>query len=951
MRNLSPTFNKNPSPFKLSLLTLSILTVSACGAGGGSFDADVHYEDGKKNTVNEYKNEHQYNHQKTDNEEEELQTGYAVEIPIRNIGQTKTAYSGGDPVIKAILGDYDQAEHYAAIGKVSPFTNGDLAENAFQTQLQEEGYNGVYEDKQSGNKYLCIINPSLPQCSQSSEKQLREPNYLLDSKKLAFLLKEEFGVANPYDNNDDYDDISGAIDGGGGAFGADASKTHPKHINFFNNIDLGYATVFSRYKDQPKSLEENRSGMGGFVYYRGTNPSQSLPTKDQELEYQGVWAYTTDADLNRYKDLVKDPSAVDNNTKSSNAAGFDGASSGEHGISRGGTSYAEPYTLGHIAKFNINFGQKSFKGDLSVVKGDYRGSEYQYKDKTGQSYLVDNHPNMTKEERRKAATVKRFELEGEIKGNTFKGNAKAVQNKDPFDNYFHDSQDMKGSFFGANGEELAGKFSNKNANGDNSLFVVFGGKRSADSEKLVQGQDDAGKDQEKIMDAFVVGYDLPDSENPVEVAYIRNNLDNFGHKEVLHINGETINLYENKDIVRDDNRYDLDNLIIGRYIAKGGASMRDQFKENPAFEQAKALQEFWNKNIHLEAQDGEDDGEQHAKLTDLSKEEVLAALSSEKTKVEEKMQANQNELEKIMLAMDALEGGMDDMFGDDESYDEEAYDDDSYDSDSEDDSDDYADTDDSDNDDGYAESDSDEELDDSEEMPFGEDFDLDTAIEKIDILTQENEALQTKLTTLEEKQSFIQKIDFENVLKPALNNWISEDSLSDKDKALIQRTITNNFNGGAYFLQGNSTPVKDMPASGTATYQGKWFGRVEKDGRYASPSKTAANFNVDFGNKKLTGELTGDHSRKIFDIRADIRGNQFEGTANTPEEGFNIADSSNSSHSQPIYVHMKDAKVQGGFFGPKAQDLGGSVLYNDATTKTKAVAVFGATKQETKQTQ
>ena len=902
MRNLNvkPTFIKNSSPFKLSLLTLSILTISACGAGGGgSFEADVHYQNDKNTPINEQKKQQNNHHKNNNNDEnEELQTGYAVEIPIRNIAQTDKPYTGGDPIIEAILGDYDQAEHYLPVAKITPFTNGNLAESAFQTQLQTEGSNGKYKDG-----------------------QLREPDYLLNSKKLAFVLNEEFGVPNPYDNNNDYNNIHGAVDGSGSSLGGEDSKTHPKHIKFFNNIDVGYATVFSRYKDETATKDNNRSGMGGFVYYRGVNPSQALPTKDQDLEYQGIWAYTTDADINRYKDLITDAEAVDANSKSSSAAGFDDASSGEHGISRGGTSYAEPKTLGHIAKFNINFGKKSFKGDLSVVKGDLRGGEYQYKDKTGQNYLVDTHPEMTKEERRKAATIKRFELEGEIKGNTFAGNANAVKNNDAFDNYFHDSQDMKGSFFGDNAEELAGKFTNQNANGDNSLFVVFGGKRSPESEKLVQGTDGANKDQEKIMDAFVVGYDLPsENGNPIEVAYIRNNLDNFGNKEVLHINGQTINLFEDREIVRENNRYDLDNLIIGRYIAKDGSSIRDQFKQSELISKINQLKKYWeevisldvNENMMWEDEYSEDDVSEDESLVEnqsmideenktekdiskLSKEEILSKLQERLEEINDIEQQNENLGEYDEYVMDPklemLQMRMMELFG---------------------------------------------KLDLGEKLTKDEQNTLDF-IQNLLSGSDEKEIISNYIKIL---SSYSDK-----AIHAAMYNWLSEDSLSDADKALIQSTITNNFNGGAYFLQGNSTPLKDMPATGTANYQGKWFGRIEKDGRYASPNQTAANINVDFGNKKLTGELTGDHSRKVFDIRADIHGNQFKGTANTPSEGFNIADSSNSSHSQPIYVHMKDAKVQGGFFGPKAQDLGGSVLYNDAKTKTKAVAVFGATKQ------
>lgn len=166
------------------------------------------------------------------------------------------------------------------------------------------------------------------------------------------------------------------------------------------------------------------------------------------------------------------------------------------------------------------------------------------------------------------------------------------------------------------------------------------------------------------------------------------------------------------------------------------------------------------------------------------------------------------------------------------------------------------------------------------------------------------------------------------------------------------------------FLQGERTPVSDMAArtEANAKYRGTWYGHIAANGtswtREASNQENGnrAKFDVNFKDKKITGTLTAANRQEAtFTIDAMIEGNGFKGTAKTGDGGF-APDQNNSTGTYK--VHIANAKVQGGFYGPNAEELGGWFAYpgngqaENAQTSSgngnsagSATVVFGAKRQ------
>ncbi|EMT7975175.1 transferrin-binding protein-like solute binding protein [Neisseria gonorrhoeae] len=165
------------------------------------------------------------------------------------------------------------------------------------------------------------------------------------------------------------------------------------------------------------------------------------------------------------------------------------------------------------------------------------------------------------------------------------------------------------------------------------------------------------------------------------------------------------------------------------------------------------------------------------------------------------------------------------------------------------------------------------------------------------------------------------------------------------------------------FLQGERTDEKEIPKDGNVVYLGTWYGHIAINGtswtREASNQENGnrAKFDVNFKDKKITGTLTAANRQEAtFTIDAMIEGNGFKGTAKTGDGGF-APDQNNSTGTHK--VHIAEAKVQGGFYGPNAEELGGWFAYpgngqaENAQTSSgngnsagSATVVFGAKRQE-----
>ncbi|MCK8967311.1 transferrin-binding protein-like solute binding protein [Haemophilus influenzae] len=164
------------------------------------------------------------------------------------------------------------------------------------------------------------------------------------------------------------------------------------------------------------------------------------------------------------------------------------------------------------------------------------------------------------------------------------------------------------------------------------------------------------------------------------------------------------------------------------------------------------------------------------------------------------------------------------------------------------------------------------------------------------------------------------------------------------------------YYGYAYYF-GNRTATT-LPVNGKVTYKGTWdfitatkfnrkniyslfssgFGAYYR--RSATPSDIdlevennegrekglVSEFSADFGNKKLTGGLfytkrkthiQNHEKKKLYDIDADIYSNRFRGKVKPTEK---------DSTEHPF---TSDGTLEGGFYGPKGEELGGKFLAGD----------------------
>ncbi|MCK9004753.1 transferrin-binding protein-like solute binding protein [Haemophilus influenzae] len=176
------------------------------------------------------------------------------------------------------------------------------------------------------------------------------------------------------------------------------------------------------------------------------------------------------------------------------------------------------------------------------------------------------------------------------------------------------------------------------------------------------------------------------------------------------------------------------------------------------------------------------------------------------------------------------------------------------------------------------------------------------------------------------------------------------------------------FYGYAYYF-GKQTATT-LPVDGKATYKGTWsfITATENRKRYSlfsnAPSQAyskrsaipedidlendpkngetrlTSEFSVDFGKKELTGGLyynlrkinaneTQNRKHKLYDLKAKVYSNRFRGNV-TPKEP--------ESTEHPF---TKEGTLEGGFYGPNAEELGGKFLAKDK----RVFGVFSAKEQ------
>lgn len=190
------------------------------------------------------------------------------------------------------------------------------------------------------------------------------------------------------------------------------------------------------------------------------------------------------------------------------------------------------------------------------------------------------------------------------------------------------------------------------------------------------------------------------------------------------------------------------------------------------------------------------------------------------------------------------------------------------------------------------------------------------------------------------------------------------DSWSDFSKREEQKAYAGYY--GYAFYYGNKTAT-DLPVSGVAKYKGTWsfitatekgksYSLLSND-RYAYSRRSAisediynlennpnngdtgltSEFSVAFGTKTLTGQLyynsrqtnlneSQKRKHKLYDLEADVHSNRFRGKVKPTEE---------NSTDHPF---TSEGTLEGGFYGPNGQELGGKFLAGDK----KVFGVFSA---------
>lgn len=202
-------------------------------------------------------------------------------------------------------------------------------------------------------------------------------------------------------------------------------------------------------------------------------------------------------------------------------------------------------------------------------------------------------------------------------------------------------------------------------------------------------------------------------------------------------------------------------------------------------------------------------------------------------------------------------------------------------------------------------------------------------------------------------------------------NYLKYGMLTRKNSESAMQAVKNSDQTAArtaqgaqsMFLQGERTDEKEIPKDENVVYLGTWYGHIAANGTSWTgnasneTSGNRAEFTVNFDKKQITGKLTAENrSEATFTIDAMIEGNGFKGTAKTGNDGF--APDQNSS-TGTYKVHIANAEVQGGFYGPNAEELGGWFAYpgngqaKNAQTSSgngnsagSATVVFGAKRQE-----
>lgn len=257
-------------------------------------------------------------------------------------------------------------------------------------------------------------------------------------------------------------------------------KSRVEGYTDFKYVRSGYI-----YRHASKTDFKNNialSGADGYLFYKGSNPSQALPMG--KSIYKGTWDYVTDAKEKQKFSQLGNSQAGDR---------YGALSAEEADVLRNKGEAQEGQTdFGLTSEFEVDFAAKTMTGAL------YRNNRITHN-----------------ETENKAKQIKRYDIQANLHGNRFKGKALAAdknanEKEHPF---VSDSDSLEGGFYGPQGDELGGKFL---AN-DKKVLAVFSAKQKDGAEKPLA---------ETFMDAYRIGTD-----------FVKKQIDSFGNVAKLLIDG------------------------------------------------------------------------------------------------------------------------------------------------------------------------------------------------------------------------------------------------------------------------------------------------------------------------------------------------------------------------------------------------------------------------------
>lgn len=658
----------------------------------------------------------------------------------------------------------------------------------------------------------------------------------------------------------------------------------------------------------------------GYVYYYAEQPT--IGRTMGNVQYTGSWDFVTDAKRDRRQ----------NNERPEQGPLGGGVTFGMDkywGDYMGATSFAEtsfgqtsPRNGNHQATFQANFDDKTLKGTLSNSKQQTRKGEIE--------------------------TKKRYEIDATIQGNRFSGSARAVDRDTTLQFFQKDATNrLEGGFFGPNAEELGGRF----LTDDNSVFGVFSGKQTENQVKKLEVR----------YDGLYVDTTQDSQINPAQKATMHS-IANFGNVNQLQIGSQFIELLPN------DHRQKIVQLASGQKAVVTSFGTTDGLLRLGSFNRAVVPNSSGNGQPKPPANPGYSESELQQAKNKLqeAREEILGDVENElneyldsptlvlKAKITKKILSAFTDVKPAEAKLAKLFGKFEyssieealglmrqgDRFDPDVLANLQKY------------------LPKREVEPQYSEQVIDNAKADLKQKINTEKRDLIDLINvyillseddgkqesKQEIITKvleaytnnKHQAIKQKLESLLDEQTegevnenheivklFVGGDKFDLTVLENLKEFLPKpDANSGNGQLQAQIAIDDSVRG--FYLLGDRTPSEQIPSRGEVSYSGTWHGRIgdhwqTKAGEGAYASK--ANFNVNFDERKLTGQLIKEKdTNPVFQINANIVKNGFEGTLSLARR---LDLDPGRQQNNQILQSIDNSKVQGGFYGKDAKHLAG----------------------------